>query len=157
MPSVDLDGIELLQNDWHSDAGQWYKSPHKFELLRILVRIIPFLACNLAAVFNLLYEICFKRMQTAIYLCWSAVALQETIRDQHMKGCCTQLFLPSLITTPDIGDEYLDADAYNEHSKLFNTPIWLNSEEPTEPILGMIESQLVEEPVTSTSDSGVKV
>jgi len=24
---------------------------------------------------------------------------------------------PSLITTPDIGDDYLDADAYNEHSK----------------------------------------
>ena len=33
-------------------AKQWYKSPHKFELLRILVRIIPFLACNSAAVFH---------------------------------------------------------------------------------------------------------
>jgi len=30
--------------------------------------------------------------------------------------------VPSLITTPDIGDDYLDADAYNEHSKLFNIP-----------------------------------
>jgi len=32
-------------------AKQWYKSPHMFELLRILVKIIPFLACNSAAVF----------------------------------------------------------------------------------------------------------
>ena len=31
----------------------------------------------------------------------------------------------------------------------------LNPEQPTEPTLGMIESQLVEEPVTATSDSGV--
>ena len=31
----------------------------------------------------------------------------------------------------------------------------LNSEEPTEPNLGMIECQLVEEPVTAISDSGV--
>ena len=29
----------------------------------------------------------------------------------------------------------------------------LNPEQPTEPTLGMIESQLVEEPVTATSDS----
>ena len=30
-----------------------------------------------------------------------------------------------------------------------------NPEQPTEPTLGMIESQLVEESVTATSDSGV--
>ena len=38
---------------------------------------------------------------------------------------------------------------------LLDISMGLNSEEPTELTLGMIESQLVEEPVTATSDSGV--
>jgi len=38
---------------------------------------------------------------------------------------------------------------------LLDISMGLNSEEPTEPTLGMIESQLVEESVTATSGSGV--